>query len=446
MKLQIAISSSLLIIMLITSLDATECPYGCKCTDSTTVACTGLSPETISDLLIRGLISKKTVILDLSNNKLTSFRMKDFKSFFDLKTLILDGNRMSDIPSGISDYVPSLKNLRMRHGSLLRNLSKTSLYQASGLETLDLRDGSITHLSSNLFPIHSQLTTLNLENNKITKISKSTFAGLNHLEELILTNNRVSNLESGTFSSMKKLRKILIDSNNLMDIQNDVFGGLQSVNMISLRGNQIRKISSKAFQDLPNIIAISLRDNLIKTFPKTAFQNTQVQKEIDFIGNPVLCDCSIVSFQLSALRTSGKLQGRCISPPQLRGREFGALKREELGCTSCDFNECVNNGTCIIKDDNYYCRCTDGFEGKFCQTEIAEESSASLWIIILSVFGMVALVCSVVGWWYYRKQKGLSFCVISKTQCCCCCFITVVFVVLLIFFVLRIVSYMYEHS
>ena len=443
-----SISSSLLVLllMLLPCIDATECHYHCKCTDSNTVACIGLSPQTISVLLTGGQISNKTVTLDLSNNELTSFRMKDLKKFGNLKKLILDGNRLSGIPSDISLYVPSLKGLRMRHGSLLRNLSRLSLYEAFGLQTLDLQDGSISNLPPNLFPKESQLTRLDLSNNKIIKISKSTFAGLDHLEELILTNNRIQSLEPGTFSSMKKLRQVIMESNNLLGIQNNVFRGLQSVEMILLRGNQIRWISSEAFQDLPNITVISLKDNLIKTFPKTSFQNTQVQKEIDLNGNPILCNCFIVSFQMTALRTSGKLQGRCISPPQLRGRDFGALRRDELGCTSCDFNECVNNGTCIIKEDNYYCRCIDGFEGEFCQMEIAAESSASMWIIILAVFGMVALVCSVVGWWYYRKQKGLSFCVITKTQCCCCCFITVVFIVLLIFFMLRIVSYMYEHS
>ena len=437
----------LFFLLLIPSLDATECPFYCTCKDSTTVACTGLSPQTISEVLTSGRIPNKTVVLDLSNNELTSFRMNDLKNLANLESLVLDQNRLSRIPSGVSLHVPTLKELRMRHGSLLRNLSKTSLYEASRLQTLDLRDGSISNLPSNLFPKHSRLITLDLANNKITEVSKSAFTGLDHLEVLDLTNNRVSNLEPDTLSPMKKLRRVFIESNNLDTIQDNVFGGLGgSVNLISLRGNQIRSISTKAFQDLPNITMISLGDNLIKTFPKTAFRNTKVRKEIDLRGNPLLCSCFIVSFQLASLRSSGKLRGRCVSPPQLRGRQLSELRRDELGCTSCDFNECRNNGTCIIKDDNYYCQCTEEFEGDFCQKEIADESSAPLWIIILSVFGMVALVCSVFGWWYYRKQKGLSFCVITKTQCCCCCFITVVFVVLLIFFVLRIISYMYEHS
>ena len=422
-----------------------ECPFQCECTDHK-VKCSLLTDGSIADVL-RRLPTNSTKKLDLSKNVLTSFNMALLKDFTKLETLILNENKLSSVPSRISHHVPSLKKLHIRHNSLLRNLTKQALEGAFNLEVLDVKDSSISNLLHNgIFYNNSKMTVLNLASNKIVAMEKNVFVGLRNLVQLDLNNNRISDLRPGTFKPLTSIQHILINSNNLIHIHNQVFTGLKSVKLISLIGNQLKALGSEAFQSLPNVTTISLADNSLQSFSKTAFKYSYIHKEIDLRGNPIHCSCFIASFELKTLKSQGKLNGACMTPLQFTGRSLKSITRNELGCTTCDFNECKNNATCIIKDDYYFCQCLQGYEGKFCQTVTEDEDSTILWVVILIIILLVAVICSLIGWWYYRKQKGLSFCVITKTQCCCCCFISVVIFCLLLFFTLRIVSYMYEHS
>lgn len=429
------------LLLCVLSVPASGCP--CKCTGFI-VVCNRLGGETLKNVL--SSIPRSTTSLDLSDNGLSSLEMRLLQNLTSLETLVLNQNHFVDLPSDISYHLPHLTKLYLRQNHLLVNLTAHSLERAFNLKLLDVKDSSIRELRSDIFLKNTALEHLVLSYNKIKVINQNTFTGLQNLITLDLSNNRIAELKPGTFAPLPNLKKLFMASNSIARIQDGIYTSLKAIKVLTLSDNNIKEISSHAFQYLRNVTNISLANNQIKVYSKTIFKGTYIEGSIDMRGNPLQCGCYVVAFELSAIVR--KLNARCMSPVELRGRSLRSLTRRELGCTSCDFNECKNNATCVIKDDYYTCQCYDDkkYEGKFCERMIEEEDSAFLWIVILTVFGLVAVICSGMGWWYYRKQKGLAFCVITKTQCCCCCFITVVFVVLLIFFVLRIISYMYEHS
>lgn len=431
-----------IVLLLVASSTHASCPSKCRCVGAHTVVCNGLTPNTVplTD------IPKDTTVLDLSKNGLETLDLQELKHLTKLNTLVLSRNKFKDLPRDISLFLPSLKNIYLNSNIMLESLSRISLEMAFNLERIVVSDSNIAELQSDMFFNNSRLLHLDISDNKIKRVHRNAFYGLKSLKYLKLQHNVLSDIDAETFLALKSLRNISIAFNNIERITGNLFKESKSVEHIDFSNNRVKNLSSDAFQNIRNVSEILLKHNRIKKFPKTAFQSTFVWNFVDMEENPLECECFIVALEMMTLQLSGKLKAKCASPVGVKGRWVKTLTRKELGCTTCDFNECKNNGTCVIKEDYYQCNCHKGFQGKFCEKTIEEDNTDLIWIIVLSVLIVLAIVAIVIGVWYYRKKKGKQFCIMTKTQCCCCCFLFLVFGVMILFFTLRIVSYMYEHS
>ena len=420
------------------------CHEDCQCV-GTTIKCISLPPNTH---LIRDVIPKlnpNATELDFSKNGILEFRALEFTKFQELKTLILNENKLTDLPSNLSIAFPRLREVYLRGNFLLKSLSRQSMEAAFLLEKLDARDSGIDDLASGVFYNNTKLSHLDVQYNKLKSFDSGAFIGLRHLKYLHLDHNQIADLSPELLWPLRHLQKFTISSNRIQKVPNNLFHS-PHLSIINFKNNEINHLEAASFQSLTNVSVIYLQHNNIQTFPSQVFKGSNIRKAVHLNHNPLSCECYIVSFELRWLRLDDKLKGRCDKPASLKGLRISSLTRKQLSCTSCDYNQCQNNATCAIEADYYVCKCAPGFAGKFCQT-IEEKESDNEWELIVTIVVSVSVVIMgiVFAVWYYRKRKGIEG-MCSQKQCCCCCFITVVFIVLGIFFMFRIISYMYEHS
>jgi len=382
--------------------------------------------------------------LDLSKNDLNAFPAIHFQRFKKLETLNLNQNKLTDIPEQLSVFIPSIRKIHLRGNYLIKDFSQKALDAAFNLEKIDIADSSIRQLRDALFTNNTRLRSLDFRYNKIHKIHKNAFQGLSDLHSLHLDHNQIKQLHSNVFKPLTSLRSLTIASNRLSQITNDIFMYNSNLQVIDFRRNEIKDVEAASFQNFQNISEIDLQHNQIESFSPFLFDNTYVSGSINLKHNPLSCECYLVSLELRTLRLLGKIKGRCEAPLKYKGLRVTSLTRKQLGCTTCDFNECKNNATCAIVADYYVCDCQSGFEGRFCEAVIEASSNDLDWVITLSVCLFVVGIGIVFAVWYYRKRKGFQLC--SKGQCCCCCFLLIAFCILGLFFMLRIISYMYEHA
>lgn len=91
----------------------------------------------------------------------------------------------------------------------------------------------------------------------------------------------------------------------------------------------------------------------------------------------------------------------------------GPASSEKLIARDCAVN-CSNNGRCLRKnvddsaDDGYNCECSNGFTGKYCETQVTEEGGLAVWIIVVIVIGVLILILIIVACVLLKlyKKKG----------------------------------------
>ena len=351
-----------------------------------------------------------------------------------MKTVILNHNRIENYPVDLSVTLPNVTEVYLK-GNLIKSLTLQKLEKSFNIRILDLSDNHIQRIESGIFYNSSSLLKLDLSYNRLTRLSPQAFKGLDRLKWININQNQLATVPTEIFTPLYSLQTLLFASNRLQKVT-DWFLKCKNINIINLQENLIQHISSKAFNNLKHITLIDLKDNKINKFPSTFLKESVINGRVNMENNPLSCECYLVSLELKTLMSTNKINGKCNSPAGFKGRQIASLTRKELECMSCDFNECKNNATCVIRKNYYQCLCHPKFYGKFCENKEEVKSKLLIGIIIpvcvCVLLGVAALI-------YYKCKKHCS-----KTQCCCCCFLFLVFCFIALFFTLRIVSYMYQ--
>ncbi|GMM36830.1 hypothetical protein DASC09_041550 [Saccharomycopsis crataegensis] len=196
-----------------------------------------------------------------------------FESLPNLKTLILEGNELTEIPN-----LECLKNLEVLEISDNPGITKVnSLHSLPKLISLDLSRNSIQYinLDSSKFP---KLETLYISHNKLTCMNE--FNNIPSLIKLYANNNRINDIVSLNYP---KLRHLNVSHNSiwaLRDIKNvpslvelDVsynyiedisYLHLPSMKVLILRSNCVCDVSS--LRSLHTLEHLDLSSNLFKSF------------------------------------------------------------------------------------------------------------------------------------------------------------------------------------
>ncbi|KAJ3612533.1 hypothetical protein NHX12_020804 [Muraenolepis orangiensis] len=204
-----------------------------------------------------------------------------------LRTLSLDGNRLTSVPLGLPLSVRQLylrgnRIQRFRGGvfagpSQLRildlsgnrltdkGLIRDSLLNAAHLESLNLEGNALGQVPRHLPP---SLKTLNLEGNLISSVGRSAFRSLPGLEHLGLARNRIAKVAPGAFEPLASLHQLDLCHNALRQVPRRLPRGLHTA---ALTHNRIREVPRDAFcweeggapRWLSGLVRVQLEHNLI---------------------------------------------------------------------------------------------------------------------------------------------------------------------------------------
>nr|AFK26043.1 toll-like receptor 2-1 [Anser cygnoides] len=183
------------------------CP-SCDATQSCNCSSMGL------DFIPSGLTDKITV-LDLARNRIKHIRAHDLQQAVNLRTLLLQSNKISSI-------------------------DEDSFVSLGKLELLDLSNNSLAHLSPGWFEPLFSLQHLHIHGNCYSDLGESSpFSSLRNLSSLHLGNPRFSTIRQGNFEGITLLNQLWIEGSNLSLYEP---GSLKSIKKINHMIISIRRV------------------------------------------------------------------------------------------------------------------------------------------------------------------------------------------------------------
>ncbi|XP_058516862.1 toll-like receptor 7 [Ochotona princeps] len=230
---------------------------------------------------------------------------ESFNSLFNLRSLYLDGNQLSEIPRNLppslqllsleannifsitKENVTELANLEILYlgqNCYYRNpcnasfsIEKDTFRNLENLRVLSLKDDNITAVPTELPP---NLTELYLYNNIITKIQADDFSNLHKLQILDLSgncprcynvpfpctpceNNSPLDIHINAFNALTELKVLRLHSNSLQHVPQEWFKNMNNLEQLDLSQNFLAKEigDAKFLYSLPNLIQLDLSFN-----------------------------------------------------------------------------------------------------------------------------------------------------------------------------------------
>ncbi|XP_066852177.1 toll-like receptor 2 type-2 isoform X1 [Anser cygnoides] len=166
------------------------------------------------DFIPSGLTDKITV-LDLARNRIKHIRAHDLQQAVNLRTLLLQSNKISSI-------------------------DEDSFVSLGKLELLDLSNNSLAHLSPGWFEPLFSLQHLHIHGNCYSDLGESSpFSSLRNLSSLHLGNPRFSTIRQGNFEGISLLNQLWIEGSNLSLYEP---GSLKSIKKINHMIISIRRV------------------------------------------------------------------------------------------------------------------------------------------------------------------------------------------------------------
>uniref|UniRef100_A0A8B9SIQ2 Toll-like receptor 2 n=1 Tax=Anas platyrhynchos TaxID=8839 RepID=A0A8B9SIQ2_ANAPL len=183
------------------------CP-SCDATQSCNCSSMGL------DFIPSGLTDKIT-LLDLARNRIKHIRAHDLQQAVNLRTLLLQSNKISSI-------------------------DEDSFVSLGKLELLDLSNNRLAHLSPRWFDHLVSLQHLHIHGNCYSDLGESSpFSSLRNLSSLHLGNPRFSTIRQGNFEGITLLDQLWIEGSNLSVYEP---GSLKSIKKINHMIISIRRV------------------------------------------------------------------------------------------------------------------------------------------------------------------------------------------------------------
>ncbi|XP_078074567.1 uncharacterized protein LOC144497328 [Mustelus asterias] len=291
--------------------------------------------------------------LHLNNNQMQYFSPGIFGGLSKLRYLHLQHNQILYIPGGLFSDLPTLQYLQLE-GNSLTMLSGRMFMGLISLHTLHLANNRISWISNSSFWQLTQLEFLNLQGNCLTWIPSNTFVQLKILKKLILSNNPIKLVHRYSFNGLESLRYLYLSNAKIKAVAKDGFSALKSLIHLALNNNSIIHVNSDAFKIL-HLGYLRLDHNNISFIEPDSFEGMATTLKVLHLAsndltnlspevlrplvslnhllindNPWECDCKLLSLCRWLLSSSLRLNIRCHSPHQLRGKSLHYISINEV--------------------------------------------------------------------------------------------------------------------
>ncbi len=250
-------------------------------------------------------------VLDASHRRIESISKRSFADLTFINRLMLSGNLLEHIDSGIFGWSQLLIIIEMADNKLTESQSDlfTGLYR---LFYLDIHGNQLTSLDPNLFisqrlsmfaldcsrnnlgdltadtfKLVGNLISLILDKNNITKLPAGILANLKYLIILSLNNNKLTTILPGTFIGPDALITLHMSGNQLKTIDRDIFIGAEKLKELSLSRNQLTLLSPNMFSNTPDLQRLSLDNNQLENIDLQVFANLQNLSYLHISGNSI---------------------------------------------------------------------------------------------------------------------------------------------------------------
>uniref|UniRef100_A0A3B4YZ18 Slit guidance ligand 1 n=1 Tax=Seriola lalandi dorsalis TaxID=1841481 RepID=A0A3B4YZ18_SERLL len=289
---------------------------------------------------------------DLSNNQISEIAPDAFHGLRALNSLVLYGNKITELPSGVFDGLASLELLDLVD-------IHADMYVRTPAAWLHARLDKRAHFKLTLVLMMFLSCALcdrrrRLNNNDLSVLEATgAFKGLSQLKKINLSNNKISDIEDGAFEGASSAVELHLTANHLESVRGSMFKGMEGLRMLMLRNNRISCIHNGSFTGLTNVRLLSLYDNQLSTILPGAFDTLPNLSTLNLLANPFNCDCRLSWFG-AWLRSRRIVTGnpRCQGPAFLREIPLQDVAvpdfRCEDGTVSCAPGpQCPNQCTCM---------------------------------------------------------------------------------------------------
>lgn len=164
--------------------------------------------------------------------RLTAF---DFPTGHPLRTLVLQANRISDVPEKVFVTLYALQELQLGR-NMIHMVHKYAFAGLEHLRYLDLQQNDIRELPATLFDELVNLEHIDLSSNNIQRIDANTFARNTKLQTVLLGDNGFATFEPNALEHLSHLHLLDISSSNVKMLR------LQSVDTLLVQGGALEDI------------------------------------------------------------------------------------------------------------------------------------------------------------------------------------------------------------
>ncbi|XP_018408548.1 PREDICTED: toll-like receptor 13 [Nanorana parkeri] len=243
---------------------------------------------TDSDNIIQELCMKhpKIQTLSLQYNNYSAFQINSFQKCSGLKYLDISFNQFLHVPASAFAHLTSLKQL-----TLVRNritALPSDLSQMTSLERMNLSFNHLTEVYLNDTKSFGKLKNLDLSGNKIS-VFHSSAPVMWKLEDLNLGLNYLIDISESFGTNLRKVKSLILRTNKLSYLSANTFQNLINLTFLNLIDNQIIDIEPGAFNGSENLYTLLLGSNKLTTasFEKNTFQGLESLVELQLFSNDI---------------------------------------------------------------------------------------------------------------------------------------------------------------
>lgn len=200
----------------------------------------------------------KLLVLSVADNAIRILQSHSFQCLGNLRTLILDRNRLTTIENDAFSQMANIKRISINFMPTLHHLFPRA-FNSSSLEQLQFVQNGFRFdkfkYRNDIFRYSQNLRQLDLSRNYMPTNIRNMFYQLTNLVYLNLHTTSVTTLPVGLFKKMSQLETLIFGGNKIERWNHSVFENVTSLRKLYLDGNNIHVINESS---IPHVLWMSL--------------------------------------------------------------------------------------------------------------------------------------------------------------------------------------------